>query len=119
MSKDKSLRAYLQDIVSYLDKAVLFTQEGQTAFMTNEMAQLAVIRVYEVVGEIVKRLPTDYRESVSHVDWRKLAGFRDFLTHNYDEIILSFVWQAIEDIPNLRAAIQVLIDQLPSEDEII
>ena len=82
------------------------------AFFADEMAQLAVIRVYEVLGEIVKRLPADIRENNPQIDWRTLAGFRDFLSHNYDEIILAFIWQAIEDLPALRSALHDLSDQL-------
>lgn len=81
------------------------------------MAQLAVIRVYEVIGEIVKRLPQTVRDDHPEVDWRKLAGFRDFLSHNYDEIILEFVWQAIDDLPDLRAKIEAVHDRLPDDTE--
>lgn len=54
------------------------------------MTQFAVIRAYEVIGEIVKRLPQTFTDEYLDVNWRKLAGFRDFLAHNYDEIIIDF-----------------------------
>jgi uncharacterized protein with HEPN domain len=116
MSKGKSSSEYLQDLLDYLDKAAAFTTEGRDAFYADEMIQLAVIRVYEVIGEIVKRLPAELRDENPQINWRKLAGFRDFLSHNYDEIILAFVWQAIEDLENLRTAVQAVKDALPTEE---
>lgn len=111
----KTYRLYLQDILEYLDKALSFTTQGRDAFYADEMAQFAVIRVYEVIGEIVKRLPSHIQEQSPSINWRQLAGFRDFLAHNYDEILIEFVWQAIEDLPQLRQEIQLLLDNLPSD----
>lgn len=111
----KTNREYLQDIIFYLEKARSFTQNGYFQFIDNEMQQLAVIRVYEVIGEIVKRIPEDFRKQNPQIDWRKLAGFRDFLSHNYDEIILDFVWQAVEDIPTLLRMLESILEDLPPD----
>lgn len=117
MSKQHGVRQYLQDLQTYLDKAATFTHTGRDAFYTDEMAQFAVIRVYEVIGEIVKRLPPEFRNANPQIDWRTLAGFRDFLSHNYDEIILEFVWAAIEDLPNLQDKVSKLLANLPDDSE--
>lgn len=78
MSKGKTTADYLQDMLDYLDKAANFTSNGRDAFYADEMAQLAVIRVYEVIGEIVKRLPQGLRDAHPQIDWRTLAGFGTF-----------------------------------------
>jgi uncharacterized protein with HEPN domain len=106
----------LQDILDYLDETIAFTIQGRAVFMRDRKTQLAVIRVYEVIGEIVKRLPDELRAKNTQVDWRRLMGFRDFLAHNYDQIVLSFVWTAVEDIPNLRKLIEAVQLTLPTED---
>jgi uncharacterized protein with HEPN domain len=116
MSKGKTARDYLRDMLDYLSRIERYTQSGSEAFHSDEKTQDAVIRCYEVIGEIVKRLPQTFRDEHPQVDWRTLAGFRDFLSHNYDEIILEFVWQAIEDLPALRAAIQTLFDSPPQDE---
>jgi uncharacterized protein with HEPN domain len=112
MSKGKHTAEHLQDMLDYLDKAATFTRNGRSAFDADEMAQLAVIRVYEGVGEIAKRLPAELRDRNPQIDWRTLAGLRDFLSHNDDEILLSFIWQVIEDLPALRAKVQAILDSL-------
>jgi uncharacterized protein with HEPN domain len=75
-----------------------------------------VVRAYEIIGEIAKRLPQALRDENPQIDWRRLMGFRDFLAHNYDEIILEFVWKAVEDLPNLRAAVEAVLVNLSSDD---
>ena len=108
---------YVRDIVHELDDIQRFTSEGQRAFMESELIQKAVVRSYEIVGEICKRLPAELREAHPQIQWRKLITFRDFLAHNYDEIDLRYVWAAVEDVSALRAAFYALLETLEADDE--
>lgn len=91
MSKTDS--DYLQDILQELEDIAAFTTEGETAFSQDVKTQKAVIRSYEVVGEICKRLSSDLRSNNAQIDWRKLITFRDFLAHNYELIALRYGMQ--------------------------
>ncbi len=77
MSK-KTTVDYLRDILRELDDIEAFTTEGKLAFLLDAKTRKAVIRSYEVIGEIAKRLPDDFRMKYPQLDWRKLIGFRDF-----------------------------------------
>lgn len=112
----KAPHEYLQDMLDNLAALADFTKDGRDAFFDNLKTQFAVIRAYEVIGEAAKRLPVDLRHANTQIDWRKLIGFRDFLAHNYDEIIVEFVWQAVEDLPRLKAAIENLLQSLNTEN---
>ena len=112
----KTVREYLQDMQACLQSVADFTRDGRYAFETDEKTQFAVIRAYEIIGEIVKRIPEDLRAANPHINWRRLTGFRDFLAHRYDEVILEFVWAAVEDLPTLRAAVQAMLDTLPPDE---
>lgn len=85
--------------------------------MNDVKTQKAVIRSYEVIGEICKRLSAELRDSNPQIAWRKLITFRDFLAHNYDFIGLRYVWEAVEDLPALRDAVQSLLDGISPADE--
>lgn len=113
----KTTTDYLHDLLQELDDIIAFTIDGKTAFMDDVKTQKAVIRSYEVIGEIVKRLPDAFRKTNPQIDWRRLAGFRDFLSHNYELIAQRYVWDAVEDAPNLKATVQALLVGLPPEDE--
>jgi hypothetical protein len=94
----------------HIDMIGSFVSDGRAGFMSDPKTQFAVIRAYEVLGEIAKRLPAEFREANPQINWRRLIGFRDFLAHNYEEVILEFVWNAVEDLPNLRTAVIKLIE---------
>jgi len=57
----KSSADYLRDMLQELDDVTAFTADGQAAFMADLKTQKAVIRTYEVIGEIAKRLPAELR----------------------------------------------------------
>ncbi len=113
----KNVRGYLRDILIELADIVSFTTDGKMVFMSDSRTKKAVIRSYEVIGMIVKRLPESLRKDNPQVNWRRLTGFRDLLAHNYEEVILEFVWDAVEDLPNLRASIETLLANTSADDE--
>lgn len=106
---------YLRDVLRELDDIASFTSAGKQTFLLDAKTRKAVIRSYEVIGEIAKRLPADLRQRDTQINWQKLIGFRDFLAHHYEEVILENVWSAVEDLPNLRAAVETLLYSLDEE----
>jgi uncharacterized protein with HEPN domain len=115
MSK-KTPADYLRDLLNELDDIEAFTAGGRDVFMADRKTRKAVIRSYEIIGEICKRLPSDLRSSYPQVDWQRLIRFRDFLAHYYEEVIIGNVWAAVEDLPNLRADVQAILDGLPPDE---
>jgi len=47
------------------------------------MVQDAIVRNLEIIGEAVKNVPADIREEYPAIEWRKIAGLRDRLIHDY------------------------------------
>lgn len=108
---------YLRDMLTYIQRIEETASEGEDAFYADYRIQDAVIRQYEVIGEIAKRLPAFLLDSQPEVDWRAIKGFRDFLAHNYDKIELEVVWGAVQKLPLLRKAVENLFNSLPSDDK--
>jgi uncharacterized protein with HEPN domain len=92
-----------------------FTEAGRDAFLQSELIQDAVIRNFEVLGEIAKRLTNDLLEQQPQAEWKQLKGFRDFLAYNYENVVLKFVWESVERLPTLRAAVEALLAGLDEE----
>lgn len=103
---------YLRDLLRELDDIAAFTASGKSSLLYDARTRKAVVRSYEIIGEIAKRLPQSVRDHSPGIDWRQLIGFRDFLAHHYEEVILDNIWQAVEDLPALRAAIETLLASL-------
>lgn len=115
----KSVREYLQDALERIERIEKVISKGKAQFLSSDVYQDAVIRNYEVIGEIVKRLPEVLLQTAPAVPWADLKGFRDFLAHNYDRVDLEIVWSAIEQLPTLRSAVQTLLDtDSPREENV-
>lgn len=111
----RPLGEYLQDLLTYITDVEAFSKEGSAAFKQDRKSQLATIRAYEVIGEIVKRLPSDLLATQSDIDWKAIKGFRDVLIHQYANVDLDVVWGAVERLPTLKAAVEKMLAQLPPE----
>jgi uncharacterized protein with HEPN domain len=103
---------YLWDMLAYIARIEQSTEDGREIFVATTLIQDAVIRQYEVIGEIAKRLPLELLEAHPTIDWRAIKGFRDFLAHNYDRIDVAIIWDAIDKLPLLKNAVETMIHDL-------
>ncbi len=72
--------------------------------------RLAFERAMEVLGEAVKRLPTELTARYPAVDWRGIAGMRDRVSHGYDAIEYDLLWQAVQTrVPGLLATVEQML----------
>jgi uncharacterized protein with HEPN domain len=70
----------------------------------------AVIRNFQVIGEAIKNLPPELRERYPDTNWKKIAGFRDVLTHIYFGIKLTIIWDsATNELPLLKKEIRQIL----------
>jgi len=73
----------------------------------------AVIRSIEVIGEAAKHIPKSIRDKYSSIPWRKMAGMRDKLIHEYFGVDIKILWKTIKkDIPPLQPLIQNILESL-------
>ena len=87
---------YLIHISECIQKIEEYTAEGRQRFMATPMAQDAVIRNFEIIGEAVKNLSDDFKQRNPEIPWRRVAGFRDVLIHDYMGVSLDEVWNIVQ-----------------------
>lgn len=103
---------YLQDILESIEQIEAYLDgisEGE--FYKNGEKQDAVLRRLEIIGEAVKNLPDEIRERHDDMPWRKIAGMRDVIIHEYFGITLSMIWVVTQrDLPDLKKKVRQLIE---------
>ena len=85
---------HILDSVKKIEKYV----EGLTIhdFIDNDLVQDGVLRNFEIIGEATKHLSLSFKEKYPEMPWKKIAGMRDILIHDYLGIDIYSVWDTIE-----------------------
>jgi len=82
-------------------------------FLTSIKLQDLVSRRLEIIGEAVKNIPKDIKDKYPDIEWKKIAGMRDYLIHAYFGIDLKLTWKVVErDLPILREKIKNILDEM-------
>lgn len=106
----KSEALYLRHILDAIAKIEEYTQPGRESFAQENLRQDAVIRQLEIVGEATKRISEATRERHPDVPWRKAAGLRDFLIHDYSSVNDEAVWAVVQNhLPAYRDAVRQIL----------
>jgi uncharacterized protein with HEPN domain len=109
-SVSRDWRLYWQDVIASCRKIERYIAGmDRTAFEADERTYDAVLRNLELIGEAVKQLPDEARALATDVEWRKIAGTRDFIAHAYFGIDGDILWDVVSNkIPDLRRALEAV-----------
>jgi uncharacterized protein with HEPN domain len=89
----------------------VFSSTDRNAFLDDETLKRAFVRSLEIIGEAVKQIPEVFRLRYPEVEWRKMAGTRDRLIHNYLGVDYELVWDIVaKKIPKLMIAMQHIVE---------
>ena len=79
------------------------------AFVTDVKTQSAVLHQLLVLGEAAKRISGSFRGEHPEIEWKPIAGMRDKVIHDYDDVDVDQVWQTVtNDLPALLVKLRAL-----------
>ena len=102
---------YIQDIIDSINDIETFIKDMDfEEFAGDKKTVNAVIRSIEVIGEAAKKIPKSLRNKHSIIPWKKMAGMRDKLIHEYFGIDMEILWKVAKDeLPPLKPLIQEIM----------
>ena len=109
----RDYRVYLEDILEAAGAAREFvTGMGKDELNKDRRTRDAVVRNLEIIGEAVKKLPPQTKRSHPEVEWKKIAGLRDILVHDYFGIDMDIVWDVVQNkLPALTEQVRSILEE--------
>jgi uncharacterized protein with HEPN domain len=77
-------------------------------YLLDEVLCRASIRSLEIIGEATKKLSDEFKTQNPSIEWKKIAGTRDKLIHDYYGIDYDIVWDIMTS--KIKELNQYLID---------
>ena len=113
MLKDDSI--YLLHIRDTLRRIFDYAAAGRENFLQDTKTQDAVVRNLEVIGEAVRHVSEKLRARHPDVPWRRIAGMRDKLIHEYLGVDRVLVWEVVErELPGFQRKVEEILTGMRS-----
>jgi uncharacterized protein with HEPN domain len=110
MSK-REVKLYLTDIDDAISTIQSYTKEmTYDQLLSDRKTREAIILNFVVIGEAIKKIPTEILDLHPDVPWKEFAGMRDKMVHGYFQISPTILWETIRhDLKPLAAGVKVLL----------
>ncbi|MCK4613983.1 MAG: DUF86 domain-containing protein [Thermoplasmata archaeon] len=110
VDRNKAFLKHIRDEIAFLRKQCQGLKFEE--LIEDDVLQRAVSRSLEIIGEAVKNLSLDFKEKHPEVEWRRIAGLRDKLIHQYFGVDWLIVWDVLTNkLPELENKIRALIEK--------
>lgn len=100
-------------MIDAIGKIQQFTEDMDLpTFLQHEMAQFAVIKSFEILGEAAYYLSKAFKEKHPYLEWKKIEGLRHILVHDYYRINSELLWNTKENkLPELLEQLNRILEE--------
>ncbi len=122
MSRDRRrLRDYLGHMLEAIERIDRYTDDmDEVAFLQDEMAQDAVIRNFEILGEASHNIESNFPDfAATHPELPLAFAYqmRNAVAHGYFKVDFEIVWKTIQnELFGLHAQVQAILQAMSDED---
>jgi uncharacterized protein with HEPN domain len=101
----------LIDIVTAIQRILRYTDGVSRADLeANDEKLSAILYQISIIGEATKRLSPTFRDAHPEIPWREIAGMRNVIVHEYDQLDLDVIWDVVQNkLPELLSLVNPLI----------
>ncbi len=101
---------HILESINYIEQYLQGVTEER--FHTSVEKQDLIVRRLEIIGEAAKNLPQEFREKHPTIPWKRMAGMRDVISHQYFGINYNIVWKTIiQFLPSLKEEITKILKE--------
>jgi uncharacterized protein with HEPN domain len=104
------------DLLRHINDEVIFILEStankeKDELISDKVLSRAIIRSLEIIGEAAKKLDEEFKATNNRIEWKKIAGTRDRLIHEYFGVDYDIVWDIISTkLPELQEYVQDILE---------
>ena len=111
---ERDWRLFLLDIRESASRVLEYVGSmSREEFLSDSRTVDAVICNLAIIGEAAKKVPADIRRQYPAVEWKKMAGLRDIVVHDYFGIDEDIIWDVVSvKMPKLSQQMEMLTREL-------
>lgn len=106
----RNAKYYLFDVLDTIDKLGKISDLDSKTFVEDEVLPSFACFKLISVGEAMKSISEEFQSQYPDIDWKKIIGMRNVLTHDYYEMNPEIVFKTIKnDLPDLKRKVLKIV----------
>jgi len=99
----------LEHMVEACRKIRKIVDVSRADYDASEEKQLALERLFEIIGEAASKVSEEYKDAHPHLPWWQATAMRNFVIHDYAGVDSDVIWDSAQtDIPRLLIELEAL-----------
>lgn len=99
----------LEHMIEACRKIRRIADVSRTDYESSEEKQLALERLFEIVGEAASKVSEDFKKTHPQLPWREATAMRNFVVHDYAGVDIDVIWDSAQtDIPKLLLELEAI-----------
>jgi len=90
---------HLEALLEAIDKIKEYSKDFKNAdeFYHDPKSFDATMMQFILIGEVISRIDTDFKNKHNHIPWQKIKNFRNIIAHDYFGIDADEIWDILNN----------------------